>query len=63
MDKRDGLSGVDLVLFDEIREVRSDVKGIDRRLAKMEVKSGIIGALAGTLIFAVTKLKMFFGGA
>jgi hypothetical protein len=63
MSRRDELSGVDLILFDEIREVRGDVKCIDRRLAKMEVKSGLIGALAGATIFALTKVKMFFGGS
>lgn len=66
----DRLSGVDKVLFDEIRECRGDIKAqtvhvmkIDRRLAKMEVKAGLLGALSGAIIFALTKVKMMFGGS
>ena len=69
----DRLSGAYKVLFDEIKEVRGDLRGmderlttkiekVDRRLTRMEVKSGLIGAIAGAMVFGMTKIKMFFGG-
>jgi hypothetical protein len=58
----DDLSSVERLLYDEIVETRQDVKRIDRRLARVEVKSGFIGALSATAIVLLTKVKMFFAG-
>lgn len=62
-DPRDGMSAVEKIIYDQVVETRNDVKSIDRRLAKAEVRSGIIGGLSALLVVLTTKLKMLFTGS
>lgn len=56
------LSGVDKILFDEVREARNDIKDLSKRVTRMEARSGLLGIVGGALAFALIKVKTFFTG-
>ena len=67
------LSPVERLMYDEIKEsrkvhredigeVRKDIKSIDRRLTRTEVKSGIWGALSAVLVVLGAKAKALLTG-
>lgn len=61
--KPEQLTPVERLMYDEIVETRADVKRIDRKLARVEVKSGIWGTVGAVATVLITKIKFGLGGS